>query len=66
MNAFLNETHHALREKVRNFAEKYVKPVIGEFEANEQFPTELIRSLKELNLKIFLLKYSINSKIGYK
>ena len=50
MNAFLNETHHALREKVRNFAEKYVKPVIGEFEANEQFPTELIRSLKELNL----------------
>lgn len=50
MNAFLNETHHALREKVRNFAEKYVKPVIGEFEANEQFPTELIHSLKELNL----------------
>lgn len=50
MNAFLNETHHALREKVRNFAEKYIKPVIGEFEANEQFPTELIHSLKELNL----------------
>ena len=50
MNAFLNETHHALRSKVRNFAEKYVKPVIGEFEANEQFPTELIHSLKELNL----------------
>lgn len=50
MNAFLNETHHALRAKVRDFAEKYVKPVIGEFEANEQFPTELIRSLKSLSL----------------
>lgn len=50
MNAFLNETHQAVREKVRNFAEKYVKPVIGEFEANEQFPLDLIRSLKSLNL----------------
>ena len=50
MNAFLNETHHALRTKVRDFAEKYVKPVIGEFEAKEQFPMELIRSLKSLNL----------------
>ncbi|WP_430974418.1 acyl-CoA dehydrogenase family protein [Sunxiuqinia rutila] len=51
MSAFLNETHHAIRAKVRDFAEKYVKPVIGEFEANEQFPMELIRSLK--SLKIF-------------
>ncbi len=50
MNAFLNETHHALRAKVRDFAEKHVKPVIGEFEANEQFPIELIRSLKSLDL----------------
>ena len=50
MNAFLNETHHALRAKVRDFAEKYVKPVIGEFEAKEQFPMELIRSLKSLSL----------------
>ncbi|WP_159521013.1 acyl-CoA dehydrogenase family protein [Sunxiuqinia indica] len=50
MNAFLNETHHTLRSKVRDFAEKYIKPVIGEFEANEQFPVELIRSLKSLNL----------------
>mgnify|MGYP000689983552 CR=1 FL=1 len=50
MSAFLNETHHAIRAKVRDFAEKYVKPVIGDFEANEQFPMELIRSLKSLNL----------------
>lgn len=50
MNAFLNETHHALRKKVRGFAEKYVKPVIGEFEAKEQFPMDLIRSLKNLNV----------------
>ncbi len=50
MNAFLNETHHALRKKVRGFAEKYVKPVIGEFEAKEQFPMDLIRSLKSLNV----------------
>ncbi|WP_321287227.1 acyl-CoA dehydrogenase family protein [uncultured Sunxiuqinia sp.] len=50
MNAFLNETHHTLRSEVRDFSEKYIKPVIGEFEANEQFPVELIRSLKSLNL----------------
>lgn len=50
MNAFLNDTHQALRTKVRDFAEKYVKPVIGEFEAKEQFPMDLIRSLKNLNI----------------
>ena len=50
MNAFLNETHLAVRKKVKDFAEKYIKPVIGEFEANEQFPIDLIRSLKSLGL----------------
>lgn len=50
MNAFLKEKHHKIREEVRYFAEKNIKPVIGDYEANEQFPEDLIRSLGELNL----------------
>lgn len=50
MNAFLNGTHNAIREKVRNFAENKIKPVIGDFEAREEFPVDLIQSINELNL----------------
>lgn len=50
MNAILNEKHHKIREEVRSFAEKNIKPEIGKYEANEQFPEDLIRSLGELNL----------------
>ena len=50
MNAFLIEKHHKIREEVRSFAEKNIKPVIGEYEANEKFPENLIRSLGDLNL----------------
>lgn len=50
MNVFLNEAHHTLRNNIRDFAEKNIKPVIGEFEANEKFPTELIQSLMDQKL----------------
>ncbi len=50
MNALLKKAHHTIREEVRNFAEKKIKPVIGDYEANEEFPEKLIQSLKKLNL----------------
>ncbi len=50
MNAFINGTHNAIRKKVRGFAEKKIKPSIGDFEAREEFPVDLIRSMDELDL----------------
>jgi len=50
MNAFINGTHNAIREKVRDFAENKIKPIIGDFEAREEFPVDLIQSINELNL----------------
>ncbi|WP_423130486.1 acyl-CoA dehydrogenase family protein [Gaoshiqia sp. Z1-71] len=51
MNALLKKVHHELRSRVRAFAEEKIKPVIGEFEALEQFPAELIKSMS--NLRVF-------------
>ena len=50
MNAILNKSHHEVRAKVRAFAEEKIKPVIGEFEAKEEFPEELIKSMSEINV----------------
>ena len=45
MNALLKEKHHEIREKVRQFAEQIVKPVIDDFDEKEIFPTELVREM---------------------
>ena len=45
MNALLQEKHHRIREKVRHFAEKFVKPVIDDFDEKEIFPIELVREM---------------------
>ncbi|MGQ8337542.1 acyl-CoA dehydrogenase family protein [Sunxiuqinia sp. A32] len=50
MNALLKEKHHQIRERVRAFAEQKVKPVIGDYEANEDFPVELIKSMADLQV----------------
>lgn len=50
MNAFLNKKHHEVRHRVRAFAENKVKPLIGDFEAREEFPVDLIKSMGELNI----------------
>jgi len=50
MNALLKKVHHEVRAKVRAFAEEKIKPVIGEFEAMEIFPMELIKSMRSLNI----------------
>lgn len=50
MNALLKKIHHEVRAKVRAFAEEKIKPVIGEFEAMEVFPTDLVKSMASLNI----------------
>jgi alkylation response protein AidB-like acyl-CoA dehydrogenase len=50
MNALLKQIHHEVRARVRAFAEEKIKPVIGKFEALEEFPVELIRAMGGLNL----------------
>jgi alkylation response protein AidB-like acyl-CoA dehydrogenase len=50
MNALLKQIHHEVRARVRAFAVEKIKPVIGKFEALEEFPVELIKSMGSLNL----------------
>lgn len=45
MNALLKEKHHQIRAKVRHFAEKFIKPVIDDFDEKEIFPVELVREM---------------------
>ncbi len=50
MNALLQDKHHEIRQRVRAFAESKIKPVIGDFEAMEEFPVDLIKSMGKLNV----------------
>lgn len=51
MNALIKEQHIYWRNKIRAFAEKEVKPIIGEFDRKGEFPHELITKLgKETNV----------------
>ena len=50
MNALLKQIHHEVRARVRAFAVEKIKPVIGKFEALEEFPVELIKAMGSLNL----------------
>jgi alkylation response protein AidB-like acyl-CoA dehydrogenase len=50
MNALLTNVHHEVRARVRAFAEEKIKPVIGEFEALEQFPVELVKSMASIGV----------------
>ena len=45
MNALLNEVHHQIRAKVREFAEETIKPVIDDFDEKEIFPVGLVREM---------------------
>jgi alkylation response protein AidB-like acyl-CoA dehydrogenase len=50
MNALLTEKHHQIRAKVREFAQKVVKPVIGEYDEREEFPVALVREMGKLGV----------------
>lgn len=46
----LSEHHNMLRDAVRSFAEKEIKPVAAELDEKEQFSEELTRKMGELGL----------------
>lgn len=50
MNALLQEKHHQIRAKVRQFAESIVKPVIDDFDEKEIFPVELVREMGKIGV----------------
>ena len=41
------EQHEAFRKKVREFAEKEVKPITFELDQNNQFPDEIVKRMGE-------------------
>lgn len=45
MNALLQEKHHQIRAKVRQFAETFIRPVIDDFDEKEVFPVDLVREM---------------------
>lgn len=50
MNALVTDAQIALTKKVREFAEKEVKPVILKYDETEEFPAEIIKKLGELKV----------------
>jgi alkylation response protein AidB-like acyl-CoA dehydrogenase len=47
MDPFLNDSHHALRREVREFAEKEIAPVARELDEQSRFPWETVRGMAE-------------------
>lgn len=50
MNIFIQEKHNKITQKVKEFAEKVVKPVIVGYDEKEEFPVEIIKQLGELDV----------------
>lgn len=46
----LNEQHHLIRESVRDFAEREIKPVAKELDDKQQFSVELTHKMGEIGL----------------
>ena len=49
-NPYIRENHNRIREKVREFAEKEVKPLAFELDEKEEFSTHLTKRMGELGL----------------
>ncbi len=47
---FLNEQHHLIRESVRDFAEREIKPLVKELDEKQQFSVELTHKMGEIGL----------------
>jgi alkylation response protein AidB-like acyl-CoA dehydrogenase len=47
---FLNEQHHLIRESVRDFAEREIKPRAKELDEKEEFSVELTKKMGEMGL----------------
>lgn len=66
MNFQLNEQQQAIRDMVRDFAEKEIKPHVRDWDQKKEFPAELIQKLGELGLLGITLPESYGgSGMGY-
>lgn len=59
ISIYENQNHHTLRKKVREFAEKEIKPVIQELDEKEEFSRHLTMRMGELGL------FGINLPVEY-
>lgn len=50
MNALLQEKHHQIKARVRQFAETVIKPVIDDYDEKEIFPVDLVREMGKLGV----------------
>lgn len=50
MHRYFNESHLALRERVRDFAREAVAPVARELDARSEFPWDNVRTMGEMGL----------------
>ena len=50
VSIYENEKHHALRTRVRDFAEKEIKPVIKDLDEKEEFSNNLTHRMGEIGL----------------
>jgi short-chain 2-methylacyl-CoA dehydrogenase len=50
MNIYLNDKHHKIRQKVKEFAEKEIHPAIRELDDKEEFSIELVKKMGSLGL----------------
>lgn len=50
MNILITDKHKQLTQKVREFAEQEVKPVIVSYDEQEKFPAEIIKKLGDLDV----------------
>ncbi len=50
MNVLITQKNEELRQKVRDFAEQEIKPVILEYDKKEEFPIGIVKKMGELGL----------------
>ncbi|HEX5521400.1 MAG TPA: acyl-CoA dehydrogenase [Longimicrobiaceae bacterium] len=50
MDLYFDESHHAIREMVRDFAQNEIAPVAAELDQRSEFPWENVKKMAELGL----------------
>ncbi len=50
MDIFCNEEHDLIRQTIRDFAEKVIKPVAGDLDEKEEFSIDITRQMGEVGL----------------
>ena len=49
-SVYLNDQHISIRDMVREFSKTEIEPFIDKLDANEEFPSEIVRKMGELGL----------------